>query len=316
MKYIFGPVNSRRLGRSLGIDPLPSKFCTLDCVYCEVGGSTTQTCERKEYAPLSEIVAEIDEFFSKPGAVENIDVVTITGSGEPTLHSGIGTIIGHLKKVAGKPVVVLTNGTLLHLPEVRQELMAADIVIPSLDAADTRGFRRVNRPAPCIDLKDVIKGIATFCREFAGEVWLEVLLVSGMNDSPGDIEALIREIRAINPDRVQLNTVARPPLESFARPLEGRRLQEIAAEIQENCDRKVDLLVSFQGKDVAAVSAPESEELDERIFRMLKRRPCTENDMCEALALHPEVVTDVVARLLGSGRINKMTHNGKIYYQV
>ncbi|MBU4394464.1 MAG: radical SAM protein, partial [Proteobacteria bacterium] len=155
MKYLFGPVYSRRLGHSLGIDLLPPKICSLNCVYCEVGPTTDLTCDRKEYVPTEEILKEIDQVLARGAAERHIDVFTLTAMGEPTLHTGLGEIIAYLKKKTDKPVAVLTNGTLFFDPKVRAELSAADIVIPSLDAARQESFDRVNQPAAAVNLEQV-----------------------------------------------------------------------------------------------------------------------------------------------------------------
>ncbi len=316
MKYIFGPVNSRRLGRSLGIDLLPDKICSLNCVYCEVGVTTTLTCARREYAPTVEILAEINGFFGTGAAEGSIDVITITGSGEPCLHSGLGRIIRHLKAHVARPVVVLTNGTLLHLDRVREELAPADIVIPSLDSALVSGFRKVNRPADCVDLAGVIQGLTRFCREFSGQVWLEILLVKGMNDSAAEIAALTTAVAGIRPDRVQLNSVARPPLESFSAPVSVERLTGIAAAIKKSFSGPVDILVHFKGKDTGPSLKRDPAGLAREIIRMLRRRPCTAEDICEALALAPGEVAGVLKQLAADGRIQELTHNNKVYFQV
>ena len=316
MKYIFGPVNSRRLGRSLGIDLLPDKICSLNCVYCEVGATTTLTCERREYAPTVEILAEIDGFFREAAAERSIDVVTITGSGEPCLHSGLGRIIRHLKAHIAKPVVVLTNGTLLHLDRVREELAPADIVIPSLDSALASGFRKVNRPANCVELAEVIQGLTRFCREFTGQVWLEILLVKGMNDSADEIAALTAAVAGIGPDRVQLNSVARPPLESFVAPVSAERLTEIGAEFKKSFTGPVDILVRFTGNDAGPSLKRDPAVLAQEIIQMLRRRPCTADDIREALALAPSEVAEVLKQLEADGRIQELTHNNKVYFQV
>jgi len=315
MKYLFGPVNSRRLGRSLGIDLLPSKICNLNCIYCEVGPTTDLTCERREYSPTAAILAEIDAFLD--GKADRVfDVFTITGSGEPTLHSGIGQIIRHLKARTDKPVVVLTNGSLLSQPAVRAELAAADIVVPSLDAALPAAYRKVNRPAACAALADLLSGLQVFSREFAGEVWLEILLVKGMNDSAADVAALREAIGAILPARVQLNTVARPPVESFARPLSAADLAAVAAELRRGYAGRVEVLTAPQSSvgDSGQPHALADVGQAEAIVEMLRRRPCTVVDISTALNLEIERIVPLLDELAQAGRIRKMTHNLDVYY--
>lgn len=312
MKYLFGPVNSRRLGLSLGIDLLPPKICNFNCIYCEVGPTTDLTCERREYVPTGDILAEIDELLARPAAVAELDVFTITAMGEPTLHSGLGTIIRHLKAHTDKPVAVLTNGALLYLAEVRAELQAADIVIPSLDSARLESYRRINRPADCARLPEIIDGLCVFSREFDGQFWLEILLASGINDAAEDIEALKAAIMKIRPARVQLNTVARPPLESFARPVSQAKMEAIAAELGKGFDGVVEILVDF------ARRARENFHpiVEAEIIDMLKRRPCTAADVSQALQLESEAAARAMARLEQSGRLHTTVHAGKTYYQI
>ncbi|MFZ5766521.1 MAG: radical SAM protein [Thermodesulfobacteriota bacterium] len=307
MKYLFGPVNSRRLGLSLGIDLVPPKVCNFNCIYCEVGPTTLFTCERHEYSPTAAIIAEIDAFLASTDLRRPVDVFTLTGSGEPTLHSGLADIIGHIKKKTNKPVAVLTNGSLLHLAEVRSALYQADIVIPSLDAAREESFRKVNRPAPCNRLEEIITGLALFCAEFTGELWLEVLLVKGINDTDADIAALRSALARIKPARIQLNTVARPPLESFARPLNEEELTEIGRRLP----GIVEVIADFRGRTRSDVQTARETEL----LEMLKRRPCTETDICEALNLDHESTAQLIQRMRKSGLLVQTEHRGRIYYQ-
>ncbi len=307
MKYLFGPVNSRRLGLSLGIDLLTTKTCNFDCIYCEIGGTAIHTCERKEYTPTAEILAEIDELLAQDNLAKPIDVFTITAMGEPTLHTGLGEIIRHIKEKTGKPVAVLTNGAMMHREDVRQELQAADIVIPSLDSARAESFRKIDRPAQCVDLEEMIEGISLFCQEFPGRVWLEVMLTKNINDQPSDIAALKEAIMRINPERVQLNTVVRPPLESFALPLSPEELTHIAEQLPGN----VEIIASFAKRDRDSWRSPEPGE----ILEMLQRRPCTASDISEALNLDPAQTSRLMGELVDQGKVLKMLHQGKTYYQ-
>ncbi len=307
MKYLFGPVNSRRLGLSQGIDLLTTKTCNFDCIYCEVGGTSIHTCERQEYTPTAEIIAEIDELLAQEDLAKPIDVFTITAMGEPTLHTGLGEIIRHIKEKTGKPVAVLTNGAMMHREDVRQELLAADIVVPSLDSARAESFRKIDRPAACVDLEEMIEGISLFCREFSGQVWLEVMLTKNINDQPRDIEALKEAIMRINPNRVQLNTVVRPPLESFAKPLTHKDLTHIAEQLPGN----VEIIASFAKRQHNSWRSPEQGE----ILEMLQRRPCTASDISEALNLEPAQTSRLMEELADQGAVLKLLHQGKTYYQ-
>jgi wyosine [tRNA(Phe)-imidazoG37] synthetase (radical SAM superfamily) len=311
MKHLFGPVNSRRLGLSLGVDLVPAKICNYDCIYCEVGVTTGLTVKRREYTPTSEIIAELDEFFA--GLNEESagwpDFVTLTSSGEPTLHIGIGEVIRYVKRQLDIPVAVLTNGALLNDPQVRIDLLAADVVVPSLDAARSATFAAINRPAPeCADPEEIIAGLVDFAEEFGGEIWLEILLVAGINDSEEDIDALVAAVDRISPDRVQLNTVLRPPAEAWAQPLSEKRMKEIAARFK-NC--RVEIIADFSGRAAKRPERPERME----ILEMLKRRPCTKIDICEATGLAGEDVDRLLNELDSSSLIRETMHDGRKYYQ-
>ncbi len=319
MDHIFGPVNSRRLGMSLGIDLLSEKVCNYDCIYCEVGPTRKLTCERAEYVPTEKILAEIDSYCRNPEELAAIDVMTVTASGEPTLHSGFGRIVAHLKEVAEKPVAVLTNGSTLHDPQVRREMALADIVIPSLDAARPASFRRINRPASCLDLEKIIEGLVTFSHEFHGRLWLEILLALGINDSDEDIEALCRVTRRMRLERIQLNTVARPPLEFFARPVAPERLQEIAARFgAEPGNPEVELLAR-QGRTEKVRKQSHgspTEDVVEEIVQMVHRRPCTADDIDSIFNIGgPKKVEHLLEPLVRSGRLHLRPYGDRLYYQ-
>ncbi len=318
MKYLFGPVYSRRLGHSLGIDLLPPKICSLNCVYCEVGPTTDLTCERKEYVPTEEILKEIDQVLAKGAGGRPIDVFTLTAMGEPTLHTGLGKIIAYLKEKTDKPVAVLTNGTLFFDPEVRAELSAADIVIPSLDAARQESFERVNQPASAVNLDQVIDGLALFSREFRGELWLEILLVRDMNDSLEDLVALQQAVRKIHPARIQLNTVARPPMDGRARPVTRKVMEQAASMLADGYDGRVDILVDFQAiekKEILSGRQLQATLVDD-IAALLQRRPCPIEEIDKALHVQDlEMTRACVQMLVVAGRIEKKIYNDKEFYQ-
>jgi len=326
MNHIFGPVNSRRLGRSLGIDILPRKICNFDCIYCEVGPTTELTCDRREYIPTEDILQEIEEFCSDPANLSLVDVVTVTASGEPTLHSGLGRIISFLKKKTGQPVAVLINGTNLDDKDVVAALCGADVVIPSLDTVVVRSFRRLNRPASCIDLDSIIDGLIRFSNAYSGELWLEILIVRDVNDSEEDVQELLAVVRQIKLSRVQLNTVARPPLEKYALPVSQNRLREIATQLSsESGVPRVDIIahgisVFEKGREVtdeqAGLNGLDREQLLDDIRQMLKRRPCTAEDISKTFMLGgPEKVELLLDPLVQSGTIEKRLHGNKLFYQ-
>ncbi|MFH2122870.1 MAG: radical SAM protein [Pseudomonadota bacterium] len=318
MKYLFGPVYSRRLGHSLGIDLLPPKICSLNCVYCEVGPTTELTCERKEYVPTEEILREIDQVLVKGTGGRPVDVFTLTAMGEPTLHTGLGEIIAYLKEKTDKPVAVLTNGTLFFDPQVRAELSAADIVIPSLDAARQESFDRVNQPAAAVNLEQVIEGLVLFSREFRGKLWLEILLVRDMNDSFEDLVALQQAVQKIHPARIQLNTVARPPMDGRARPVTREVMEQAASMLADGYDGQVDVLVDFQAieKNEYGKEKQLQMTLVEDIAALLQRRPCPIEEIDKALHVQDlEMTRACVQVLVEAGRIEKKLYNDKEFYQ-
>ena len=324
MKHLFGPVKSRRLGLSQGIDLLPPKTCNFNCIYCEINRAPQLSCQRSEHVPTEVILAEIDELLADEARVRDLDVFTITASGEPTLHTGIGRIIRHIKEKTDKPVAILTNGSQLHLQQVQDDLMAADIVIPSLDAARQESFRRVNRPAKCsADLETIIQGIADFSRKFSGEIWLEILLVENINDTPEDVTALQKAILRIRPSRVQLNTVARPPYESFAKPLTQKRMAEIKQEIVKKYDKPVDILAGSKDYETSESGKKREESADiipparveAEISEMLLRRPCTASDIAATLNINLESAAEILKDMENRGCLTVKIHGGKKYYR-
>lgn len=324
MKYVFGPVNSRRLGRSLGIDLFSDKICNLNCIYCEVGTAVTSVGQRAFHTPPQAIIEEINTFCADAGRLEAVDVFTVTAQGEPTLHRGLGQIIGHLKLITDKPVAVLTNGTTLMQSDVRLELAMADIVIPSLDAALVESFLKVDRPGADVNLEEVIEGLTSFSLEYRGKLWLEILLVQGFNDSSRDVEALISALRPMRLDKIQLNTVIRPPAVLFAKPVCRERLVEIAGYFYENLAVPVDLPF-VPAEEVSRMQPPEVlqtkrtlslDEALEEILQMLKRRPCTAVDIDRTFQLgSPEKVEQLLEPLVNSGVLQRQDHGNTSYYQ-
>ena len=215
MKYIYGPVPSRRLGRSLGVDPIPSKTCNYQCVYCQLGRTTNFTNTRENYFPKNEIISEIKE-----GIKQNegkFDYVTFVGSGEPTLYKDLGDLILKTKKFTSKPICVITNGSLLYDKEVSKTLLLADVILPSLDAGDEKGFIRINRPHPSIKFNTMIQGLIDFKKEFRGKFWIEIMVMKGMNDNKEELLKIKEQIEVIKPDRIDINIPIRPPTEKWVK---------------------------------------------------------------------------------------------------
>jgi len=301
MSHVFGPVPSRRLGRSLGVDVVPFKTCPYDCIYCQLGRTTRKTVERAEWVPLEEVVAEVEaKLATKP------DVITLSGSGEPTLYSRLGELIGRIKSMTETPVVVLTNGALLWQPEVRGELLAADLVVPSLDAADEETFRAVNRPHEDISFEKMLTGLVAFRKEFTGDFWLEVFLVKE-TATEAHVSKLARCAEEIGPDRVQLNTVTRPPAEDFAEAVSPERLAKLARLFRPPAEVIADVHHVHERAEFAASR--------DEILEMLRRRPCSVEDIARGLGLHRNEVVKFVEDLAAEGLITSSRVGDILYYK-
>ena len=321
MNFLFGPVNSRRLGRSLGIDLFREKICNLNCVYCEVGPTTVPVNRRGRYSPTREILAEITEFCADPHRLAAVDVLTVTAKGEPTLHLDLGVILRHIKSLTDKPVAVLTNGTTLADDEVREALQLADIVVPSLDAVRAESFSRVDRPARGLTVEAIINGLRDFSRAYRGRLWLEILLVRDINDADADIDALLPVLTTLRLDRIQLNTVVRPPADPGARPVAEARLAEIARRLQAALAVPVDLPSPVAGfgdeRDAAPLPTADAEPaaLRQAIIQMVRRRPCTAADIDRVFHLGgAEKIEQLLASLVASGTLRILTHAGDRFY--
>jgi wyosine [tRNA(Phe)-imidazoG37] synthetase (radical SAM superfamily) len=237
MKYLYGPVKSRRLGLSLGVSLTPYKTCSFDCVYCQLGKTERLTTQVKEYIPQKEILDELAGWLkgNKPAA-EKLDYITFSGYGEPTLHAGLGELLTQIKQLTSLPVAVITNASLLKNPGVRSALMQADVVVPSLDAATPEAFQKIDRPHPSVTLEDVLQGLVSLRREFRGKIWLEVMLVKGLNDDLGHIRKLKALIDTIGPDKIQLNSPVRTPADMDVFPVDKKRLGEIREILGKKCE--------------------------------------------------------------------------------
>ena len=302
--HIYGPVPSRRLGFSLGIDIIPFKTCSFNCIYCQLGPTSKKTIKRKGYFPSPEILSQIKKVL-KSG--QRIDYITFSGSGEPTLNSAIGILIREIKKITSIPVAVLTNSSLFTRNSVRKALRASDLVVPSLDAATQEIFDKINRPHPSLKIEKIIEGLKEFHREFKGSIWLEIMLAKGVNDSPSHIKKLKEVISEINPDKVQLNTVIRPPAEKFASPLNLKKLERIKNILGEKCE----IIAEFDKKE----QIPPSENLEGVILSLIQRRPVTLTDISSSLGKHKNEIIKYLNFLLNEGKVKLVIHKGLKYYE-
>ncbi len=307
-KHLFGPVPSRRLGMSLGIDLVPHKVCSLNCIYCECGRTTNLTLERKEYVSYDEVVAELEQYFS-----ENIapDYITFSGSGEPTLNVRIGDILHFIKQnYSNIPVALLTNGTLLTDKKVRDSILEADVVLPSLDAVSDLSFRKINRPYHLLDVEKHIQGLIDFRKEFSGKIWLEVFIVPGINDNETELGLLKDAILKISPDSIQLNTLDRPGT-----------VENIKSATRDELEKIVD----FWGFDnVEIISLPKErkkiqafrKDIETAILETIARRPCTLIDISNILGLHINEINKYLDVIEEDNKIESVQEGRGLFYRI
>jgi wyosine [tRNA(Phe)-imidazoG37] synthetase (radical SAM superfamily) len=292
-KYLFGPVPSRRLGVSLGVDLIPLKTCSLDCVYCECGKTTRLTVVRKEYLPQAAVLGELADYLS---ANPYLDFITFAGSGEPTLNSSLGEVAVYLKtNYPQYKLCLLTNGTLFTDLQVRADVAHIDLVIPSLDSATESGFKLINRPQKDLSCAAMIAGLIKLRAEFKGEIRLEIFIVPGINDTPNELAALKKAIKQIKPDRVQLGTLDRPGTEAWVEAADSQKMKEISAFLN-----GAELIGAFQARQKIASF---KEEHSKNILQTLRRRPCTINDLEQILDIHPAELQKYVHDLLERDKI-------------
>jgi len=302
--HVFGPVPSRRLGRSLGVDLVPFKTCSLDCLYCQLGRTTHQTLRRAEYVPVEEVLAELQ---TKLAQAAPPDFITLSGSGEPTLHSRLGDVIRGVKAMTDVPVAVLTNGVHFHQADVRQACAQADVVAPSLDAPSPELFATINRPDPGVTFQDLIDGLVAFRGEMTGGIWLEVFLLQGLNTAPEHLDAFRRLIGQIRPDKVQLNTAVRPTAEAKALRVPEAEMHRLATLL----GPEGEVIADFrQGHEEAAFAAKR-----EDVRAMLARRPCSRDDIAAGLAIHRNEAIKYIEELIAQGAIEPTVRGGVTYYR-
>lgn len=307
-KHLFGPVPSRRLGMSLGVDLVPHKVCTLNCVYCECGATTNLTTTRQEYVSYNEIINELKNYFAEN---EKPDYITFSGAGEPTLNIYIGKVIDFLKlNYPDIPIAVLTNGSLLSNPKVRSELLKADLVLPSLDAATNKTFKKIDRPSKDLDINDYIGGLIDFSKEFKGKIWLEIMILPKFNDDLENLNLLKEAIVKINPEKVQLNTLDRPGTIENIRAATRLELQNI-----------IDLW-KLNNVEIIASSAKRKDnksfrkDIENAILETISRRPCTLEDMENILGLHVNEINKYLDVLESDNKIEIVRQNRGLFYQI
>jgi len=318
-KYLYGPVPSRRLGLSCGIDIVPFKVCTLDCIYCQLGRTPETMIERKEYIPIEPVLTELKEALAKG---MKADYITIAGSGEPTLNSRLGELIDGIKGLTNIPIAVLTNGTLLYRNDVRADCIKADVVMPSLDAGDERTFQKINRPNSVINIEKLISGLCTFREVFAGQIWLEVFLVKRINTDVKQIAKIKEAIDLINPDKVHLNTAVRPTAVPGIVRLSAEKLKEIAAMLGPKCEIVADfspissnIINEGKSKDISESHSLINQKT-EALLSMLKRRPCSLNDICSSLGVNHNEAIKHISILQHRGIIQSENKEGTMFFKI
>ncbi len=302
-KHIFGPVPSRRFGRSLGIDCNAPKTCTLDCVFCQLGPTAHKAVSPQTPVRVEDLLQEIEQWLKTDGQA---DVLTFSGSGEPTLHPGLGEIIEGIRSMCSMKILLLTNGTLLHRPEVRAAAQKADMVKYSLSAWDAASFETINRPHPDITFQSLLSGLQAFRQNFNGEFYQETFVIQDVNDTPEAMEKIAAYSQSIRPDRVQLNTAVRPPAQSWVQPVGPERLQQLALHF----DPPAEIIAEFRSQQ-----QPEVNLKVEHILEMLKRRPCTLEDVAHSFGLHPNEATKYLGRLVRRGEVRAETLGESTYYR-
>jgi wyosine [tRNA(Phe)-imidazoG37] synthetase (radical SAM superfamily) len=301
--YIYGPVASRRLGSSLGVDLVPRKTCDYDCVYCQIGRTTVKTTRRDVYVPADEVLDQLEHRLEDESG---IDYITFAGSGEPTLHAELDAIIAGIRRISSLPIAVITNGSLLGDDGVAAACAAADLVVPSLDAADEETFQAVNRPCGGLCLRDVVAGMASFREAFRGDIWLEIMLVKGLNSGEEQVQKLSELVGRISPHKVQLNTVVRPPAETTAHSVEEAELERLAALLGAGADA---VPHSFRGAPVSSLGAR-----PQKVLHVVRRRPCTAEDVAKALGVNYTEAMKLLVRMEGEGILKSRIQEGKTFY--
>jgi len=304
--YLYGPVPSRRLGRSLGIDLVPHKICTYDCIYCQIGKTTQKTLVRQEYVPVIEIIEEVARFLKEE--TSSIDYLSLSGSGEPTLHSKIRSVIEGIKGMTSIPIAVITNGSLLYLEEVRQDLLYADVVLPSLDAVSSDAFLKINRPDEGLSAERMVEGLVQFRKIYKGQIWLEILFCRGINDHQDELIRMKEAINRIKPDQIHINTVVRPPSEKWAAPLSRKEMEKIGAFFGERA-------IIISEFDRPPLSLTEG-DIKEEILKILKRRPLSLNDLSKGMGIPTEELERHIQPLIQKGSIEVRSFGESVFYEV
>jgi len=302
-KHLYGPVPSRRLGRSLGINMVPHKTCCLDCIYCQLGRTTKHTMRVAEYTPAHEIILDLERWMRLDGQA---DFLTFAGSGEPTLQARLADIMALAHEQSDIPIALLTNGALLWTEEGRAAALQADVLMPSLDAATPEVFERINRPCAGLTLDRVVEGLVETVSDFRGQTWLEVMLVRGVNDDEAELEAIAEAAARIGPEQIQVNTVVRPVPGGGAERIGDEELQRVC----ELLGPKASVIPSAWEHGAPAGSERSTDE----VLALVSYRPCTLQDIAHGLDMHPNEALKYVVQLLDQESIRPIERDGQTFY--
>jgi len=303
-KFVYGPVPSRRMGESLGISPIPKKTCNYSCIYCQLGRTNKLSNKRLDFFSIYDIIKEFKTYL-KSGS--EFDVVTIVGEGEPTLYLKLDELIGKIKELTSKPVAVITNGALLHDKRVRDELCGADIVLPSLDAYDEDTFKRINRPYPKLNFMECYNGLIEFSKIYKGQLWLEIMLIDGINDDSDSLRKLKLLIKEVKYHRLYINTPARPPAEEYVKTVSS-----------ENMNMAIEMLGGISIENLVSVGFSSGIEDDyEAILSIIKRHPMNQFEIKSFLNSRKcEDIDNIIERLNLDNAINHIDYKGFITYRL
>lgn len=304
LKYVYGPIPSRRLGRSLGVSPIPKKTCNYSCIYCQLGRTNKMTNTRQEFFKLEDIVAEFKEYLKNSDA---FDVVTVVGEGEPTLYSRLGELVKTLKSLTTKPVAVITNGALLNDKQVQKDLMEADIVLPSINAYNEELSKKIDRPYGLIKYNEILEGLIEFSHLYKGELWLEIMLLDGMNDDKNSIDEFKKILKKIKYSRVYLNTPVRPPAESYVNMVSKENMKYAVEQLH---GISIDMLSSGSFYS-------EIDDHHEAVLSLCKRHPMNQFELRSFLASrNVENIEELVQEIENDEKINVIDYKGIKTYRL
>jgi wyosine [tRNA(Phe)-imidazoG37] synthetase (radical SAM superfamily) len=313
-KHLFGPVISRRLGVSLGIDLVPFKVCPLDCVYCEVGATTSLTLERKEYVSYEEVVSELNDYIAHN---PKLDYITFSGSGEPVLFCRISELSGYIRKSYPQyKLALITNSILLINNDIADSLTNLDLIMPSLDAVSETCFHKINRPVVGVLASEVVEALVRFRSIFKGQMWLEVFIIPGINDNTEELSLLSAAVKRIKPDRVQINSLDRPGTEAWVQALDRDSLENIKI-LFESTLKEDGILVEIIARVRTDIQYKNfNPDVIEQVLALIRRRPCTNHDLALTLALHINEVNKLLHSLIESHTIEAVQEERGTFYRI